>query len=308
MDRTILIPGAGGPAAISVIKSLKLCGFRGKIISTDSNELSAGFFLTNRGYTVPEAKDPKFIDAAKKIIKKENIDTILPTSGFDIFPYSKHKDDISKMGVSIVVNNYDVIEKCTDKLKFFEELENKFDMPRTSKNHADIVLPCIAKPLHGKGGRDVIVCNTKNDIKYVNSKFSEMIFQELLPGREYTIDTLSNLDGKSLVTVPRIRLETKAGISTKGRIVLDKNIQKLSEDLLNHLGIIGPACIQMKEDGNGVPRILELNPRFGGGSIFSTLAGANIPEMTLDLLDSKKLDMPRIKEITIVRYFEEIVV
>ena len=39
-----LILGAGSPAAIGVIKALKDSKFNGKIVSIDSNELSAGFF------------------------------------------------------------------------------------------------------------------------------------------------------------------------------------------------------------------------------------------------------------------------
>ena len=41
----VLIPGAGGPAGINTIKSLRLSLFKGNIVSTDSNSLSAGFFL-----------------------------------------------------------------------------------------------------------------------------------------------------------------------------------------------------------------------------------------------------------------------
>ena len=43
----VLIPGAGGPAGINTIKSLRLSLFKGNIVSTDSNSLSAGFFLSD---------------------------------------------------------------------------------------------------------------------------------------------------------------------------------------------------------------------------------------------------------------------
>ena len=46
----------------------------------------------------------------------------------------------------------------------------------------------------------------------------------------------------------------------------------------------------------------------GGGTMFTTLAGANIPKMILDLVEGKKIAIPKISEITVVRYFEEIVV
>ena len=47
-----------------------------------------------------------------------------------------------------------------------------------------------------------------------------MIIQEYLPGKEYTVDVLSDLDGNSLLAIPRERIEVKAGISSKGKITL----------------------------------------------------------------------------------------
>jgi carbamoyl-phosphate synthase large subunit len=46
----------------------------------------------------------------------------------------------------------------------------------------------------------------------------------------------------------------------------------------------------------------------GGGTIFTTLAGVNFPSLLLDLLENKKIVIPKIEEVTILRYFEEIVI
>jgi carbamoyl-phosphate synthase large subunit len=45
----------------------------------------------------------------------------------------------------------------------------------------------------------------------------------------------------------------------------------------------------------------------GGGTIFSALAGANIPAMIVAMVEGKKVTPPKISEITVLRYFEEIV-
>jgi carbamoyl-phosphate synthase large subunit len=135
-----------------------------------------------------------------------------------------------------------------------------------------------------------------------------LIFQQYLPGTEYTIDVLSNLEGEPIIAVPRIRLQTKAGISTMGKIVKDENISETCKSVAKYLKIRGPCCIQMKESEEGILKIVEVNPRLGGGTIFTTLAGANFPAMILDMVKGKKLKIPKISEITIVRYFEEIVV
>jgi carbamoyl-phosphate synthase large subunit len=64
----------------------------------------------------------------------------------------------------------------------------------------------------------------------------------------------------------------------------------------------------MKESAEGVLKMIEINPRFGGGTIFTTLAGANFPAMIIDMLNGKDIVKPTVSEITLIRYFEEIVV
>jgi hypothetical protein len=46
----------------------------------------------------------------------------------------------------------------------------------------------------------------------------------------------------------------------------------------------------------------------GGGTIFTTLAGANFPMMLIELVEHKKVKLPEIREITVIRYYEEIVI
>ena len=48
----ILLLSAGGPTSHGVIKSLRNINFKGKIVSVDCNELSAGFYLSDSYYIV----------------------------------------------------------------------------------------------------------------------------------------------------------------------------------------------------------------------------------------------------------------
>jgi carbamoyl-phosphate synthase large subunit len=84
-------------------------------------------------------------------------------------------------------------------------------------------------------------------------------------------------------------------------------IENLCKNTAATLGIRGPSCIQLKESKNGELKIIEINPRFGGGTIFTTLAGANFPAMLLELVSNNNLVIPEVTEITVLRYFEEIV-
>ena len=82
----ILVTSAGGPAAIGVIKSLKHFDKNNehKIIATDVDELSVGFYLADNWYVVPQADEDGFIDEIRDIIKDVNIDLVLPTGNLEI--------------------------------------------------------------------------------------------------------------------------------------------------------------------------------------------------------------------------------
>lgn len=305
----MLIPGAAAPAGINAIKALKIAGYRGKIVSTDSSYLSAGFFMSDVNEVIPEADDHTFIDRLFEIIKMHKVQVLMPTSGFDIYRYSENRKQMLEMGARAIVSDRRSLEICRDKMLTFRHLYKDFRLPfTTAKPETISAFPVIAKPRFGKGSRGIIRIDDETDLKYVSSTQPDMIYQEFLPGTEYTIDVLSDLEKRPLVAVPRIRIQTKAGISTKGKIIRDSHLEKQSMEIARSIGIRGPCCIQMKESLDGILKLVEVNPRMGGGTIFSTLAGLNIPALLLDMVEGKDIVLPDISEITVIRYYEEIVI
>ncbi|HEY6534235.1 MAG TPA: ATP-grasp domain-containing protein [Candidatus Nitrosocosmicus sp.] len=305
----VLVPGASAPAGINTIKSLKLSNFKGKILSTDSNKLSAGFYLSDYSEVIPEVENERYMDTLYKIIDKYEINILMPSSGYDIFPYSENKEKLIKYGAIPVISDRNVLEICRDKILTYEHLNKYFNLPFTTEKEDQIKdFPILAKPRFGKGSRDVIKINDYDELNFISKRYSNMIYQEYLPGDEYTIDVLLDMDSKPLISVPRIRLQTRGGISTKGQIILDRELIEESFKIAKFLKIIGPCCIQVKKDINNLFKLVEINPRLGGGTIFTTLAGANFPQMIVDMIEGKHINIPNISEITILRYFEEIII
>jgi carbamoyl-phosphate synthase large subunit len=259
---------------------------------------------------LPEIDSKLYVSRLFDIVEKHKIEILMPSSGYDIYQYSENKEKLLKLGALPVVSDKKTMERCRDKMQTFNYLSKKFDLPFTTLDYKKTSrFPLIAKPRYGKGSKGLVKIDNEKELKYVQTKKDKdnLIFQEYLPGTEYTIDVLSDLECEPIIAVPRIRLETKAGISTMGKIVKDENISDTCKSIAKCLKIRGPCCIQMKESKEGILKIVEVNPRMGGGTFFTTLAGANFPAMILDMVNGKKLKIPKISEITIVRYFEEIV-
>ena len=309
LNSTILVPSASAPAGINTIKSLKMVNYPVRIVASDSNPFSAGFFMSDAYEVLPEIDSKLYITRLLEIVTKHKINVLMPSSGYDIYQYSANKEKLLKLGALPVVSDIKTMKICRDKIQTFNYLSKKFELPFTTLDYKKVKgFPLIAKPRYGKGSKGIVKINNENELKYVRFNSENLIFQEYLPGTEYTIDVLSDMECEPILAVPRIRVETRAGISTVGTIVKDENISETCKSIAKFLKIRGPCCIQMKESNDGILKIVEVNPRMGGGTIFAALAGANFPAMILDMVNGKKLKIPKISEVTVVRYFEEIVV
>ena len=136
------------------------------------------------------------------------------------------------------------------------------------------------------------------------------IVQEYSDGVEYTCDVFVDFAMKVRTVVPRKRIEIRAGEVSKGQIVKHDEIMSQGRKLVETLGA-GPGVItiQLIEDLNGNIKIIEINPRFGGGAPLSIKAGANFPKWILQQVIGRE---PRIKfdgfkdNLTMLRYDDEV--
>ena len=307
-DTNILVTHGGGSGPIGVIKSLKSINFEGKIVVTDNNDIYAARVLADVHYKVPSSNDKHFPDAIFNIIKKENINLIIPTGDTDLLFFTKNKQKFNTMGVDIFMSDYESVAICLNKFTFYEKCKDKFPLPKTSLDYKDLEFPLFAKPKqHSAGSKGVSLCKQEYNIQCLQHDRYTYIYQEHLPGQEYTIDVLCDMDSNPLVTIPRKRLELNEGVSFKGEIISDIDIENICNDICKFLKLKGPICLQMKEDKDGNLKFVEINPRIGGSTYFTTLAGVNFLEIILKEINQEAYKISKPDEITIARYYEEVI-
>lgn len=305
---TVLLPGGGGDAAIGALRSLRQVGFEGRIVASDADPLATGLYLADAHYVLPPIKDETFFDRALEMIEREKVDIIFPTSGFDTLVYSQRKAELEARGVVVAMSDWPAIDTCVDKWKFYQATRERFPLPRCTLDPSEREdFPCFVKPVEGKGARGIALCRNAGELAYQVSQRDDLLICDYLPGREYTIDCLSDLDGRPLVAVPRERIAVKEGICVKGRVVHHPEMEESCLALAAHLGLKGPSCMQMKEDVDGKLRFLEINPRMGGATIFATLAGVNMAHLLVELARGRSVEIPRFREVTVLRHYDEVV-
>ncbi len=342
---TVMITGAGAPGSVGIIKSLRLNGERNiKVIGVDANlEEAAGIGMVDKSYKIPPAESCSFIDEVLKICINEKVDVVIPLVTKELSVFSKNikvfkinniKVQISKYeSLQIANNKYNLMKFCKDhrvpspifyRVRSIEEFEEKakmlgypekkicFKPPESnglrgfriisdSQNKMDNLLN--EKPNNIYIGYDEFLQMAKD-----SNTFPELLLMEYLPGEEYSVDALVD-NGKCYAVIPRLREKIKMGISFAGTTVEDKEIIKYSRKIVEKLKLHGNIGLQFKRDSNGLPKILELNPRVQGTIVLCTASGYNMVYNSVKLALGEKPINYKIKWGTrIIRYWDEIFV
>ena len=306
----VLITGAGAPGISGTIYSLRNNQDNRKfnIITTDSRSEVVGRYLSDEFFVIPPASDSdKYFKAILKLCQEKKIKILIPQNTAELVVLSLNKEVFEKIGTRILLSDKEAIEIANNKYKLMNLcLENKIPVAEFYKtnNMNDLIKyakvlgwpknKVVIKPPSSNGMRGVRIIDEKINLKemfynekptslYINMEnlkeilgqtFPELLIMEFLPGTEYTVDILRN--NNYLCIIPRKRDLVRSGITFNGSLEKNEKIIEYSRIISEKLDLKYCFGFQFKLDTNGIPKILESNPRIQGTMIMSTLSGANI--------------------------------
>jgi len=304
----VLILPAGSGMAIAAIKMMRK-DKRIRVYSADADELSPGLYLSHKGYLIPRFTDDKFYSAIEKIVQQEDINAIIPALDTILLDFSIMKSNFEELGIKVIVSDPEAIKITRDKWNTYTILKDVIPLPKSfiTKEEIDIDFPLFIKPRSGSGSQFAYKINSEKELNFFYEYVKNPIIQEYLPGKEYTIDCLADEKGNLLVSIPRERIGTKAGISTKGKIVKNKELENMAIKISKKIKFAGPFFFQAKEDEYGIPKLTEINARIAGTMCLSSQAGANIYSLAVRLFMGEIVHIPQIKyNMYMTRFWEEI--
>jgi predicted ATP-grasp superfamily ATP-dependent carboligase len=217
--------------------------------------------------------DPSFISDLKLMISKYGIDIIYPTMDI-IISHLKYYE--LELGIPVVGPSYDLAKICSSKIETYNKLKGKIKIPKLFfKNVQELKFPLFVKPDVGYGSRNISKINNADQLKNVN--LDGMILCEYLPGKEFTIDCFTDLNGDLIFVGARERSRTSNGISVNTRSckILTEKYRPFAEIINANFKFIGSWFFQMKLDANDEPCLLEIACRFAGSSAVHRVKGAN---------------------------------
>ena len=332
----ILLTAIGAPGAVNIIQALRSNGERLIwLIGTDINPLPSGKAFVDSFHVIPRGSSEGFVQAISEVCSKEKPDVLIPLATEELLPLARNKDLIeSQTGTKVCIGSKESIEIANDKRSLFEFLSNKvpvpdfipFDSPLGFQNACAILgQPFCIKPAFAHGSRGMRIIENQSDTTemFLNSKpenasisFAEtfrlirgvsnlpsMLAMEYLPGREYSVDMLCE-NGTARIVVVRLREEIRSGISFRSVVVEGKEIETIARQVCEALEFDGPMGLQLKEDKEGKPKVIEVNPRLHGSCVLSVAAGANIPYLAIKQCLGESFETPTIRIGTrLVRYW-----
>ncbi|MBD9338497.1 MAG: ATP-grasp domain-containing protein [[Ruminococcus] faecis] len=310
----------------------EVLGNDGKVFVCNSDDKSIAFKYADEKVISPLIYDSNYIAFLLEYCKENRIDIVISLFDIDLLMLAKHKKQFKEIGTEVIVSDPSIVEVCNDKWKTYEFLtDNGFHTPMSFLDMNEVIekisegklsYPIIVKPRYGCGSISVAIADNEEDLRYLTKKANEdiansylkyesavtddkVVYQECLKGQEYGADIINDLTGKTQNVIVRKKLAMRSGETDIAQLVDEPSIT----ETLVRLGKITKHIANMDCDifmVNGIPYILEMNARFGGGYPFSHMGGCNLPKAIVEWAKGEAIDKVTISARTGITGYKEI--
>ncbi len=281
-------------------------GERGQVFVADMNPDAPALREADRAFVLPPIGDPSYFDRIITICQQHRVLLLISVNDLELPLVARHSAQFMAVGTIPIISSPDVIDICFDKLATFEFLK-RCDLPapktylslaeaRQALSKGEIAFPLVVKPRWGTASLYVEFPEDDEELELAyqlvrrklprsiladagtNDPERSVLIQERLRGQEYVLDIINDLDGRYVTTLVKLKLShSEEGEGAYDVVTVESDqLERLGKAIgqqIGHVGILDCDAF-INEKGSYA---LEMNPRFGGGYVFSHLAGANVP-------------------------------
>ncbi len=315
MSTHVLISSAGRRVALleAFRDTMASLGLSGQVVATDASSLSAASWAADEHFVVPRCTDEQFIPEMLTLCSQREIALLVPTIDTELMVLARHREAFREVGTLVAVSSAATIAIASDKRTTHGFLVER-GFATVEQAEADDVLagrvawpyPLIVKPVSGSASEGVVCVHDRRALEMAVSS-GETVVQTVAPGREFTVDLFIDGTGTCRGVVPRERLEVRAGEVVKARTARVTAVIEVAEQLAKSLPeAFGVLNLQLFHDARtDETRIIEINPRFGGGFPLAHRAGAPFLRWLLEIAAGRVPDYaaaPWCDDLVMLRY------
>ncbi len=323
-DLTVLVSACGAQFMPGLVDCLKDNGERNiKLVGVDAEDDPTVLQMVDAFYKVPQADDDRYIDSLLSICEKEKVDIVMPFMSAELIPLINRKADFALLGTKVSVSDRNSVELSANKYRLYHFLqENHLDVPKFTLIHKaeDLLSACRycgypdsavcikATELSGSRGIRVIdpnisrfdlLFNEKPNTLYTTMEemqatlkertpIPELMAMEYLPGAEGSVDLLAD-DGKILYMAYRESNVNLHSIPQVATLLENSDALKIAEEVIGKLHLSGNADLDFKNDKDGHPVLMEINPRIAATMKIFKEGGLNFPYLRIKQLLGERL-------------------
>ena len=281
----------------------EILGNTGRVYAANSSDKVSSFLFADETVVTPLIYSDDYIPFILDYCVNNSINMIIPLFDIDAEKIAKHRDTFEKSGIKAIVSNYDKVKICNDKWLTYRFLsENSIPCPKTfidqntlfnAIDSGLISFPIVIKPRWGMGSIGIYFASNRMELSVLAERvkkeaiesyiryFDEMdadqsvLYQEFIEGQEYGIDVMNDTEGNHLMTVPKLKMQMRAGETDSAIVINDAKLKELGNRLSRIMYNRGNLDVDVVVRDNKA-YVIEMNARFGGGYPFSHKAGANL--------------------------------
>ncbi len=326
MMDTASSPGAGGAAGrrgTRMPKAVLLTGVGKRydivsafaqhttVIAADPSPLAPAQYAATHRFAPPRIDDPGYVAALAEVCERYDVGAVVPLTDLDIEVLAQARADGL---LPAFTPDPDVARATYDKYEAHLLLESHgLPSPPTvlpGSGEEPSSYPVMVKPRQGSGARSIhLAADAEEAAFFVRYVKEPTMIQRAMDGPEFSIDLLSDLDGRCLNAIPRTMLESRGGESIKGTVIADKELIELGRRVVETLGVRGPCTVQAFRDRELGLGITDVNTRFGGAfpaPMYAALPGRTYPELISRMANGERIE-PHVGEFqanrTFTRYY-----
>jgi carbamoyl-phosphate synthase large subunit len=242
-------------------------------------EADAGFWPIShlaRVCAAPRFEAPAFRAALDRYVREQSIDIVIPNMDSATVALAEYRDAGAPASCWCVVSS-STLARAMHSKDAAAALFAHHDLPHPGNTPGRF--PKIVKPLLGFGSRGVGYAAGEEELALLLQRSPQALVQDFIEGTETTVDFYVSRAGELMGYVLRDRLQVSDGEVMVCRTRLP---QPAEENLLARIsGLPGwQGCVTVQyireRSGGGAPVLIEINPRFGGGSTASIEAGLDM--------------------------------
>ena len=269
-----------------------------QVVGTSNTDWTVGFNECDEKIIMPNINSKEYLPFLLKLCKEKNITAIFSVFDMDIDELTKYRKEFESNDIIAFIPTKEVSEICFDKLKTYQFLLKNnletlltfddLDEAKKAIQNNTLKYPLMVKPKKGFGSASLFVARNEKELEVFFHYNADMIIQEMSSGEEYSFDILYSLESEVVDVYCKKKIQMRSGETDKAIMINDKKLIEFGFNFAKLFKNVGPMDVDFFVEKNGDIRILEVNPRFGGGYPISHNAGADFPKKMIEMLNGKK--------------------